>query len=268
MRCDEFVEHLTAFDVGALSGAPAAEARSHLTACAACRMAAAAERQLVREVRMVAERAPDDLHRAVQAALRGAGRPGKARRWRRAFVAVVALSALAVLAAAVTERIADLRPGGSRSATGAAARLPTTIEGAWAAFAAARLPLEGWDELDSRQKDLLASSPAYDLLALRLDLAAEGGIHLAGLAAVASEYRDGGERIVVFRWWNRAGAAGGAAGQATAPRALDTRTTSWGRTRGAVWERGDMVLCAIGSFPASRFEQIVAQLHDATPSGP
>jgi hypothetical protein len=182
----------------------------------------------------------------------------------------VVLSTLAGLGAVLAERaMAPAVRGPVSRATAASARPATSFDGAWAAFAAPRLPLEGWDQLDGDQKNLLVSSPAYDLLALRLDLEAEGGIHLARRAAVAAEYRDGRERIVLFRWPLPAqGAPGGGTGGPVAPGPLGTRTTPWGRALGVWWRHDDVVLCAIGSFPSPRFQQIISRMQDVTPPGP
>jgi hypothetical protein len=248
MRCEEFGEHLTAFSLGELSGAFEAQARAHASGCRACAAVLLGERQLVRALRRSAAPAPVQVRRRVQVVL--GARPSRGRRlgtWVAVTGLVVAVAVAAgLLARPVAGRLR--RP----AATVPAAAPAEPFASAWAAFAAARLPLQ--PNGPAVAEPLISPGRAELLVPLDLYVTDEGRLRLAGLAATAVEYRGRAGRLAVLHW-RTAGR-----GPRTGPTDLEPRRTRWGRAYGRWWSDGQVVSMVVGALPPTLFGQAAGRV--------
>ena len=249
MRCEEFGEHLTAYSLGELGGAFEARARAHATGCRSCTAVLLGERQLVQALRRAAVPAPPLVRRRVHATL--ATGPGHARRlgtWAAVVVLVVAIAAAAGLLARPVAGL--LRP---RPAPAAAA--PEPFGAAWAAFAAASLPLGPGGRAAPELS--VTAGRAELLVPLELYVTDEGVLRLEGREATAVEYRGRAGRLAVFHWRTQGPAP------ATGPTDVEARTTRWGRTFGRWWSDGAVVSMVVGALPPSLFSEAADLLQQA-----
>jgi anti-sigma factor RsiW len=242
MNCDQFADSLTAFSLGELPAAEAAEARGHLETCARCNTLTLRDRQLVSMLRFSAVPAPASLHQAVHQAVRQAGRRRSARRpWYRAprwlAAGLAALFTLGALTAVLVVRPQEPTE-------------PPALLAAWDAYHEDTLPLE--------ERADLAGDPAaaQDLTAAGLQAVDAGQLTLEGTPASAAEYRGPGEqRLVVFNWSGDLpdldAEDGGYPG---------VRISTWGPHRSAWWEGHGSVYCAVGNLDEDAFMLAVQSL--------
>jgi anti-sigma factor RsiW len=254
MRCEDFVARLTAFSLGELPEAQAAEARDHLTGCDRCATLVLRDRELVGRLRSSAVPAPAAVHATVRLALRRERRLRRRQLLRRA----VAVAAAAALAGVVTfsPSVGRAPSGPAPAAAPPRAEQPGPLAAAWAAYQAPLLPLEQVGAGDPLLLGFVPVTPDLDRLGLRR--AVSGTLRLAGRPAFATEYRsDSGTRLTVFRWKGTLPDSDDDYPSGSRPELQITRS---GLTSSAWWDDGQVVYCAVGDLAQPVFEQALAQI--------